>query len=348
MDVDVLNAPNDVPEYMQSYKGMDDLYECERMDRERCSCKDSIFKRSPNFEVKKYKSLPEMIPPECDDMKEYVEVGDGLKMYYECKGKGTAIVLLSPGPGFDHQCYHPYLACFAIKFRVIFYDPIGVGKSSRTDSYSCQQMVEHLEILRKELGINSWILLGWSFGGFLAQFYATKHPENVISMILVNSGTGFHIGYENSLESELLNSEELEFVRKNGDTDEELEHYNYFINYGWMHQYTYKLTDKEVRSRYYRLAHDEHSKFHRDMYHDMTKQNLLGSFDDIKWKNRVLILESKFDFTWVKEKSDLLIKNHPYCLSYIFTKSNHNLIQSEPFKFALITGLFLNGELRNH
>ena len=54
-------------------------------------------------------------------------------------------------------------------------------------------MVSDLESLRKHLKIDKWIVLGHSFGGMLASYYATVHPERIESMILSSSG-GIDLG----------------------------------------------------------------------------------------------------------------------------------------------------------
>ena len=49
-------------------------------------------------------------------------------------------------------------------------------------------MVDDLEVLRKQLQIRQWIVLGHSFGGMLACYYATLFPENIEGLILSSSG----------------------------------------------------------------------------------------------------------------------------------------------------------------
>jgi proline iminopeptidase len=49
-------------------------------------------------------------------------------------------------------------------------------------------MAEDIEALRKHLHIEKWIVLGHSFGGMLASYYATLYPEHIEAMILSSSG----------------------------------------------------------------------------------------------------------------------------------------------------------------
>ena len=58
-----------------------------------------------------------------------------------------------------------------------------------------QLMIEDMEVLRRHLGINQWSVLGHSFGGMLASYYASVYPEHVRFMILSSSG-GIDLGLQ--------------------------------------------------------------------------------------------------------------------------------------------------------
>ncbi|KFM57720.1 Abhydrolase domain-containing protein 4, partial [Stegodyphus mimosarum] len=70
-------------------------------------------------------------------------------------------------------------------------DILGFGQSSRP-SFSVDaeiaeiQMVESIEQWRKQIGLDHFILLGHSLGGFLAASYAIKYPEKVKHLILAD------------------------------------------------------------------------------------------------------------------------------------------------------------------
>ncbi|KAM7518202.1 hypothetical protein LguiB_017164 [Lonicera macranthoides] len=78
-------------------------------------------------------------------------------------------------------------------FKVIAIDQIGWGGSSRPD-FTCKSteeteawFIDSFEEWRKAKNLSNFILLGHSFGGYVAAKYALKHPEHIQHLILVGS-----------------------------------------------------------------------------------------------------------------------------------------------------------------
>ena len=55
------------------------------------------------------------------------------------------------------------------------------------DSMTMALMSDDIEAIRQALGINDWSVLGHSFGGMLASYYTTQHPDRVRRLILSSS-----------------------------------------------------------------------------------------------------------------------------------------------------------------
>ncbi|KAH9362248.1 hypothetical protein HPB48_002226 [Haemaphysalis longicornis] len=73
--------------------------------------------------------------------------------------------------------------------RVYAIDLLGFGKSSRptlaADPCTVEdQLAQALEAWRSELGLDRFLLLGHSFGAFVASAYALRHPKHVAHLIL--------------------------------------------------------------------------------------------------------------------------------------------------------------------
>ncbi len=77
------------------------------------------------------------------------------------------------------------------EFRCIAYDLRGHGKSPiPRPPYSLEDLVEDLEVLRAELGIERAHFVGHSLGGMIGPAYARAYPERVISLGLFSTAAG--------------------------------------------------------------------------------------------------------------------------------------------------------------
>ena len=110
---------------------------------------------------------------------------NGVSLVYDEAGQGTAFVTLHGGPGMsgrsgDWATFQP----LTDSFRLVSYDQRGSGESEGAEPYSHAQFVADLEALRQELQLGKMMLLGGSYGGFIALEYALAHPENLHALIL--------------------------------------------------------------------------------------------------------------------------------------------------------------------
>ena len=112
----------------------------------------------------------------------------GSRLWVETEGKGEPpILLIAGGPGLAHDYFQPYFSRLAAHHRVIYYDAVGRGRSDSASTYSVARDVKDIENLRKSLGVQSWSLLGHSYGGMVALAYALEHPKEVHRLILADT-----------------------------------------------------------------------------------------------------------------------------------------------------------------
>lgn len=100
-------------------------------------------------------------------------------------------IVLLPGFGAGIAFFAMNLEDLAIDHPVYAIDTLGFARSSRpTFSNDAQeieaQFVDSIEKWRAAVGIERMVLLGHSFGGFLASSYAIKYPERVEHLIPVD------------------------------------------------------------------------------------------------------------------------------------------------------------------
>lgn len=115
-------------------------------------------------------------------------VTDGPKMR-----KKPICLMLHGGPGSDHSDFKPWLDPLTEHMQIIYLDHRANGQSERVDPATCtfDQLADDIEAFRKYLGIESFSVLGHSFGGMVAQFYACKYPDAIDKLFLVNTAPSY-------------------------------------------------------------------------------------------------------------------------------------------------------------
>lgn len=129
-------------------------------------------------------------------------------------GPGTAIVLLHGGPAaFD------YLESLALllpaEFTSIRYDQRGGGDTSSTGIPSLVQLIADLEALRQQLRLESWVVMGHSWGAFLALAYAVAHAGATRALGLLNSSgldADWQKTYQLNRRKKLSPAEQIEYL----------------------------------------------------------------------------------------------------------------------------------------
>ncbi len=120
----------------------------------------------------------------------YLKV-NGVDHYYRSVGEGEPFVVLHGGPGMYHDELYPFFLDFARSHRVIFYDQRGNGRSPLnfvdSSNFSVELLVDDLDKMREMWGIEKINLIGHSWGGLLAMYYAVEHPEKMKRLITVSS-----------------------------------------------------------------------------------------------------------------------------------------------------------------
>ncbi len=156
--------------------------------------------------------------------------GKSSKIYYRTFGNGTPLLIINGGPGMNSNGFEAPAILLSKHHRTIIYDQRGTGRSSidgtPSSAITMDLMIDDIERLRIHLQIDRWSVLGHSFGGMLASYYASLRPERIKSLILSSSG-GIDLGLlayaRNSILSRLSSSEQ-DSVRywdeqiENGDT----------------------------------------------------------------------------------------------------------------------------------
>ncbi len=112
---------------------------------------------------------------------------DGTELAYHLHGEGEPLICLPGGPMRD-AVYLGDLGGLSGELQLVMLDLRGTGQSAvpaDLDSCRCDRVVDDVEALRLQLGLDSVDLLGHSAGGSLAVLYATRYPGRVARLLLI-------------------------------------------------------------------------------------------------------------------------------------------------------------------
>src|SRR5881296_2804587 len=142
--------------------------------------------------------------PATGDFVGLVEIGDGRKMYLECRGSGSPTVILESGYRNDAAIWSaplepgmttvfPQVAKFT---RVCAYDRPGTFLDANHLSRStavpmprtARDLVSDLHTLLHAANVpGPYVFAAHSFGGIFARLYASTYPDEVVGMVLVDA-----------------------------------------------------------------------------------------------------------------------------------------------------------------
>src|SRR5213082_2819873 len=105
-----------------------------------------------------------------------VTLPDGYNLNVEEVGSGFPLIVLHGGPGLDHTMFRPYLDALGDEYRLLYVDERGQGRSQRVDpaTLSLEVFARDVDLLAETLGLDSFALLGHSFGAIITTYHATE------------------------------------------------------------------------------------------------------------------------------------------------------------------------------
>lgn len=144
-----------------------------------------------------------LAPPSQEGVKtNYFKVAEDILLHYFQSGDGKPVLVIHGGPGFPPTKPWDGLESLKKEYRFFYYHQRGCEHSTRPiDTFESQNFMQNVTVLDKVLGLSTQladierirrilgheklILVGHSYGGFLASLYAVEFPEHVEKMILI-------------------------------------------------------------------------------------------------------------------------------------------------------------------
>ncbi|MBA4176578.1 MAG: alpha/beta hydrolase [Leptothrix sp. (in: Bacteria)] len=136
-----------------------------------------------------------------------ITIEPGVRLFVDVEGPGLVpdgaqmrekptLIVMHGGPGYDHSSFKPLFSRLADVAQIVYYDHRGHGRSDRRPAaeWTLDTFADDIVRLCDALGIVKPIVLGQSFGGFVAQRYLARHPAHAAKVVL--SSTSHHLGLE--------------------------------------------------------------------------------------------------------------------------------------------------------
>ena len=230
----------------------------------------------------------------------YAKNNDSSLTYYKTFGKGEPLLIINGGPGMNSNGFESMAKTLSKNQKTIIYDQRGTGKSKlaklNANTISMQLMADDIESLRKHLKVEKWNILGHSFGGMLASYYATVYPNSIDKLILSSSG-GVDLALlktPNLIEAGLNQSQKDSLNYWNSKIEKGDTSYTARIGRGRAMAPAYVYDQKYAPIIAERLTQGN-SKINELLWNDMQKMNFDCKAKLENFKNPVLIIQGKED-----------------------------------------------------
>ena len=261
----------------------------------------------------------------------FIQLKEGYKIFSQKFGTGKIkLLLLHGGPVNTHEGFEIFLTQLPLdKYTIIFYDQLGSYYSDQTsDTSLCtiSRYVNEVEQVRQFYHLDSFYLLGHSWGGLLAIEYAFKYPQYLKGLILSNKS------YSQEKLVKTRTAQVIEIARELNCSDKTI---NQLENGS-------KITDSLESSKISRLFENTHllrlptepdaivrmkkhsatipKNIKQSNFHDRDRWNALDSLHFIS--TPTLLIGSKNDFVKIEDLQEMK-KRIPHCQLYVCPNGSH-------------------------
>jgi pimeloyl-ACP methyl ester carboxylesterase len=101
-------------------------------------------------------------------------------------GQGIPIVYLN-GQFANQGYWKKVIAELGPSFRHITYDERARGKSKKSADYSFATCVSDVDAILKARGVDKVLVVGWSYGAYIASHWVNQNPERALGAVMVDA-----------------------------------------------------------------------------------------------------------------------------------------------------------------
>lgn len=228
----------------------------------------------------------------------------------------------------------------ADRFRVVVFDARGSGKSEDAPPYTHEQWVADVDALRAWTGVESFILAGGSYGGFIAMEYAVRYPERLDALILRDTAPDSsheELALANALASTRVAVDEVKLRRimegRVVDNDDFRDCWRELLP---LYDFSYDpatLEDRVAAVDYHYATHNYAFSVNRKTYDVRAKLPRVTC--------PTLVTVGRHDWVTPVESSEEIAALLPNAELVVFERSGHSPPLEEPEKFQQVVRDFL-------
>lgn len=114
-----------------------------------------------------------------------VPIGDTALAVTDTGGSGIPVVYLN-GHVATQGYWRRVIAELGTQWRHVTYDMRARGKSKRSADYSFETNVRDVDAVLAARGVDRALVVGWSYGAFVAAHWASRNPGRTVGAVLVD------------------------------------------------------------------------------------------------------------------------------------------------------------------
>ncbi len=242
------------------------------------------------------------------------------------------MIILHGGPGFDHTYLRPWLDPMSGFARLIYIDQRGCGRSQRHshEYYQLGIMADDIVLFCKALDIERPIVLGQSFGGFVALSIAHRYPDFPAGIILFDTSPAWTGGYDLDALERMVG----------GERGKELREIAYRESTGQATEAELKRFEQEIMPLYWHQGYKQ--EYIDAMYNNplvnmdiaMYMMGTLSKQYDLRphlpqIKVPALVLQGRYDWVTPMAGAQEMAQQIPKAQLHVFEHSGHMVFMEE-------------------
>ena len=287
-----------------------------------------------------------------------VQLLDGTGLWFDTEGltlvpdgdsmrERPTLIVMHGGPGGDHNGFKPGFSAMTDTCQVLYYDHRGHGRSDRSTpaNWNLDRWADDVIEMADALGIANPFVLGLSFGGFVAQRLASRHPGFASGHIFLSTAPFMDREAMYGMFRELGGEQAEQIARSFWDAPDEAAMTEWIVPYVkvcgplYTQQPGNVLIDKKTIGNSDVLTHFNH--------HEAPGLNLLPGLSQVT--EPVLVAHGERDPVTPMVGAEKIVAALPQELVQFerFTLSGHGVFGDEPKAFFTVLKAFINTHWRN-